>query len=244
VEQRDRDFFRQHGYLDLGKVLSDAEVARFVEFYDRDRSECAYLWRPLGAHQTINCEALMSWREIDEIIRHFKIVAPMQELMGGPLTFEEVCVRHMGPYEGEVSRSFHRDRPHWDEHALRLDYIQAMVYLSDVNADTHCFSLSPESIDEEVLDKEQQIERGGIFDFHGAAGSVAIFNISVLHTATVRPTQQERKTIQTYYGHPERSFLSNDSTIPARLWRDAEDEVVRAFYGKLNPKSELFARAF
>jgi hypothetical protein len=43
VEQRDRDFFRQHGYLDLGKVLSDAEVARFVEFYDRDRSECAYL---------------------------------------------------------------------------------------------------------------------------------------------------------------------------------------------------------
>ena len=243
MDRRDREFFEKNGYLNLGKVLSDEEVAHAVEFYDRDRSECDYLWRSTS-NQTINCDALVSWPEVDEIIRHPGIVPTMQALMGGPITFEEVCVRHMAPYEGEVRHGFHRDRPHWPEHPLRMDYIQAMVYLSDVDEGTHCFSLSPEAIDQEILDREGQLERGGIIDFHGPAGSVAIFNIAVLHTATMRPTQQERKSVQTYYGHSDRRYLSNDSTIPTQLWRDGEDAAVRAFYGKLNPKSKVYARAF
>ena len=47
---------------------------------------------------------------------------------------------------------------------------------------------------EEDIAKEKQLEKAGSVDMHGPAGNAVIFNISVLHTATVRPTQQQRKT--------------------------------------------------
>ena len=127
---------------------------------------------------------------------------------------------------------------------MRMDYIQVMLYLSDVGPESHCFSLSPESIHDEIFAKEKQLEKAGNVDMHGPAGSAVIFNISVLHTATVRPTQQQRKTVQTYYGHSQRSWLSNDSVIPTSLWRDNGDPEVRSFYSNLNPKSRAYAAAF
>ena len=51
----------------------------------------------------------------------------------------------------------------------------------------------------------------------------ALFNVSVLHTATTRPTQEIRKTAQIYYGHRHRAPLANDSAIPATFWRDSPD---------------------
>ena len=119
-----------------------------------------------------------------------------------------------------------------------------MVYLTDVDESTHCFSISPEAAEAPILDKEAQLQRGGIIDLHGPAGTVVLFNLSVLHTATIRPTQQERKTAQIYYGRQDQPHLSNFTTLPARLWRDHPDPEVRAFYSVLNPKSRAFAKAF
>ena len=82
-----------------------------------------------------------------------------------------------------------------------MDYIQLMVYLTDVDEGTHCFSISPESVDEPILEVAENVERNGTVDLHGPAGTVALFNIAVPHTATVRVTQRERKTVQAYYGH-------------------------------------------
>ncbi len=243
LTQEQHAFFRAHGYVDLGRVFSADEVALFVAQYDRDRSDCGYMWKQYGMHQSISCDALVSWPEIDALIRHPNVVPALEELMGGPITFEEVCVRHMAPFEGEGYQGWHRDKAHWPEHPLRMDYIQTMVYLSDVGPDTHCFSISPEGINADILDKEEQLAKVGGVDLHGPAGTVIAFNVAVLHSATVRPTQIERKTVQTYYGHPGRAYLSNDSVIPPRLWRDHQDEAVRAFYGKLNDKSRIYARA-
>ena len=41
------------------------------------------------------------------------------------------------------------------DHPLRLRSLQAMIYLSDVSEGTHCFSLSPESIDDPLEGFEQ-----------------------------------------------------------------------------------------
>ena len=65
--------------------------------------------------------------------------------------------------------------------------------------------------------------RGGVHDLHGPAGTCALFNVAALHTATTRPTNAERKTVQIYYGHRGRAPLANDSSIPATLWRDHAD---------------------
>ena len=148
--------------------------------------------------------------------------------MGGPVCFGEIGLRSMGPYDGTLHQSWHRDKAHWHDHPLRMDYLQLVVYFRDVDAGTHCLSLSPESISDPVLDdKAAQLARGGVHDLHGAAGTCALFNVSVLHTATTRPTQQIRKTAQIYYGHRHRAPLANDSAIPATFWRDARDAETR-----------------
>ena len=150
----------------------------------------------------------------------------------------------MGPYDGPLEQRWHRDLSHALDHPLRTGYLHCMIYLTDVDADSHCFSISPEAANVPILEKEEQLERGGVVNLHGPAGTIALFNVSVLHAATVRPTTRERKTVQTYYGHRAGPVLSHYSTIPARLWRDHPDEDVRGFYGNLNRKSLLFADAF
>ena len=124
--------------------------------------------------------------------------------MGGPVCFGEIGLRYMAPYDGPLHRKWHRDRSHWSQHPLRMDYIQLMVYLTDVDESTQCISSSPESIYEPILeDQHAQLARGGVYDLHGPAGTCALFNVAALHTATTRPTRCERKTVQIYYGHRE-----------------------------------------
>ncbi|MDE2705818.1 MAG: phytanoyl-CoA dioxygenase family protein [Gemmatimonadetes bacterium] len=242
----DYEFFRRNGYVALGQLFSDQDAARLRQGFDEDRATWGRaFWRPLeSAYQTVNCDPLITWPAVEEIIRHPPILDAVEALLGAPICLSEACLRHMAPYEGEGWRRWHRDRPHWQQHPLRTQYVHALVYLADVDETTHCFSLSPEAADAPILDQEDQLARGGIIDLHGPAGTVVLFNLSVLHTATIRPTQRERKSVQIYYGRRDQPHLSNYTTLPARLWRDHSDPEVRAFYSVLNPKSRAFAAAF
>jgi hypothetical protein len=245
MNQQERNFFAQNGFLNLGQLLDQAEVDYFLGLFEQDRKNYPYFWRPYGHHQHANYDALITTPQFDELIRHPKVVPTIETLMGGPLCFGEIGLRWMGPYNGQPHQSWHRDRPHWLEHPLRMDYIQLMVYLSDVSAETHCFSISPEGLDQPILkDQQAQLTRGGVYDLHGPAGTCALFNVAVLHTATTRPTQAIRKTVQIYYGHRQRPYLANDSGIPATLWRDHPDAETRDFYGVLNERTRTLAAAF
>ena len=147
MKQEDYDFFKANGYLSLGKILSDDEVARFVDAFDRDRRDFGRFWKENDIWQTRNGHALLTAPEFDEIIRHPEATEPLQVLMGGEVCFSEISLRHMGPYEGEpipgltswegpIGRRWHRDggdRLMWPEHPLRIGYLQLMVYLSDVS---------------------------------------------------------------------------------------------------------------
>ena len=187
----------------------------------------------------------MTTPEFDGLIRHPEALPVVEALMGGPLCFGEIGLRFMGPYEGELHRAWHRDRAHWREHALRMDYVQLIVYLTDVDSTTHCLSISPEDAAEPTTpDATTQLERRGMVDVTGPAGTCALFNVALLHTATTRPTEAARKSVQIYYGHRSRAPLANDSAIPAALWRDHADAETRAFYGVLNDRTRLLAEAF
>ena len=224
-------------------MLTDEEVAHFVGVFDRDRVDEVHSWRPYENHQVINCDALVTSPEFDGLIRHPKVLPVVEALMGRLICFSEICVRHMVAYDGEPHQQWHKDRPHWPEHPLRMDYIQLMVYLTDVDETTHCFSISPESIHDPIVDTEAQLERAGSRDLYGPAGTAILFNVSLRHTATVRPTQRERKTAQIYYGHRDRTYLSEDSVIPTAFWRDHTDPDVRAFYGNLNERTRVYLAA-
>ena len=248
MKQEDYDFFKENGYLSLGKILSDDEATRFAGLFDRNRRDYSPFWKDNGIWQTQHCDSLLTAPEFDELIRHPRAIEALGALMEGPVCFSEICLRHMGPYAGEpldsmrtwdgqVGRRWHRDGGQdlmWPEHPLRLGYVQLMVYLADVDETTHSFAISPQAFDEEFLDAEAQLERGGVHELHGCAGTAILFNVSRLHTVTVRPTRAQRKSVQVYYGHRRREFLSHQSFVPASLWRDHSDPEVRGFYGVLN----------
>lgn len=245
MNPKDRIFFEEHGFLDMGKVLDDDEVAYFRDMFNNDVREFPNFWHPYGHHQVANYDALISTPQFDELIRHQKILPAIEALMGGPVCFGEIGLREMQSYDGGLNQGWHRDKPHWGDHPLRMDYMQLIVLLTDCSETTHCFSLSPESIHEPVLeDDAQQLERGGEYHLHGPAGTCALFNVSLLHTATTRPTRAVRKTAQIYYGHRDRPYLANDSAIPATFWRDHPDPATRSFYGVLNDRTRLFMAAY
>ncbi|MDA0709243.1 MAG: phytanoyl-CoA dioxygenase family protein [bacterium] len=245
LNQTEIEFFRRNGYIIRTDLLSKTEIDEFLSLFDRDRDQHKYRWHPYGYHQQANYDALVTTPDFDRVVRHPSILSAIGQLMGGPVCFGEIGARYMAPYAGDLHRSWHRDRPHWPDHPMRMDYIQLMIYLTHVTDHTHCFSLSPESIHEPVLaDKEAQLRRGGITDIHGPVGTVCLFNVSVLHTATTRSALNDRKTLQIYYGHRDRPYLANDSVVPPRFWRDDADAEVRAFYGNLNEVTRIYHRAF
>ena len=237
--------FEINGFLNLGQALSHDEVTKYLTMFDGDRANYPYMWHPYGYRQEANYEALISSPRFDELIRHPNIFPKIEALMGGPVCFGEIGLRRMGTYEGEVHQEWHRDRAYWYEHPLRIDYLQLIVYLTDVDESTHCFSISTESISDEPFKSSiDQLRRSEPTHLHGPAGTCALFNVALFHTATTRPTRSERKTVQIYYGHQDRAPLANDSGIPVRLSEHPTDVHTRSFYGNLNERTRLFMRAY
>lgn len=100
-----------------------------------------------GGRQYMNQDALVTAPELaDSLIRHPAILPAVRRLQGDDTCFEDITLRYMPAHEGAAERSFHRDCAYDDAHPLRLRSLQAMIYLSDVDDSTHCFSLSPEAV--------------------------------------------------------------------------------------------------
>ena len=121
--------FARQGFVDLGVVLKGPELTRFQNLYQHDRQAFSFFWHPYGHHQHANYEALLTTPQFDELIRHPRIYPIIEELMGGPLCFGEIGLRSMCEYDGAFHQGWHRDKPHWMEHPLRMDYI-CLLYTS------------------------------------------------------------------------------------------------------------------
>jgi hypothetical protein len=234
--------FREHSAVILPRLLSTDEVGALNEAIDRDRRKHPFMWFTTTSRD-YNCNLWLTEPIFEGLVRHPRVLALVERLMGGACCFEELAVRHRDGARDPVPTGWHRDRPYWREHPLHLDYPQMIYYLNDVDESTHCFSISPEPADGELLDTEAHLERGGAFHFYGRAGSAILFNCATLHGVTLRRTERVRRTIQVYYGHPHRPPLSEVTLIPPRLWRDHPDGEVRRFYGKLNHFTRLMHAA-
>ena len=68
MKKVDYQFFQEHGYVSLGKILTDQELDHFVDVYNRDWMEKKDFWFPYSHYQTINCDALASSSEFDGVI--------------------------------------------------------------------------------------------------------------------------------------------------------------------------------
>lgn len=203
--------FESKGFAIAGSptnpLLTPAELAKFSQLFDADRAAAEH-WKPYYDYQMRNCEPLLSNPAWDGLFRHPKIIAAAEALLGGPVAMGEACLRWMGPQAEREMRRWHRDAPHALHRPRRCGFVHLMLYLSDVDHRSPCWSISPEGASEEVLGTEEQLQRGGTYDLEGPAGTAAFFNLSCLHTATVRPCTRERKSVQVYYAHQD--YLPGD----------------------------------
>lgn len=236
-------FYHANSYVVLPDLLSPAQVAAMNAAIDRDREQNRFMWFCEG-HPDYNCNLLLTEPIFEVAIRHPRLLPLVEQLMGGPFCFEELSVRHTAPRSEGRPTDWHRDRPHWPEHPLNLDYPQVIYYLTDVDEGTHCFTISPEPAAGPLrLEKEAHLARGGTVYFHGRAGSAILFNCATLHGVTLRAGTRHRRIIQVYYGHPDRPSLSQVTLMPPRLWRDHPDPEIRRFYGKLNRYTRVWLEA-
>lgn len=227
-------FFKANSYVILPDLFTPDQVAELNAAMDRDRKENPFMWY-CTTSRDYNCNLLLTQPLFEQTIRHPRVLPLVEKVMGGPFCFEELAVRHRSAETQERDTDWHRDRDYWRDHPLHLDYPQVIYYLTDVDETTHCFSISPEPAAGEILnDKAAHLERGGILNFYGKAGSAILFNAATVHGVTLRKTNKTRRTVQVYYGHPNRPSLSEVSLIPPRLWRDHADPEIRRFYGKFN----------
>ncbi len=230
--------FRDHSCVVIPDLLSPDLVREMNEAMDRDIQANPFMWWTTGS-RNYNCNLLLNEPVFEHAIRPPRLLALLERLMDGPFCFEELAVRHRTGETTAVPTDWHRDRNYWDEHPLRLDYPQIIYYLTDVDETTHCFSISPEPAAGPTLPPQEHLERGGILDFHGTAGSGILFNAATLHGVTLRETNKVRRTIQVYFGHPDRPPVSDVTLMPPRLWRDHDDPEIRRFYGKFNRYSRV-----
>lgn len=237
------DFFKANSYVVLPDLLTPDQVAELNAAMDRDRKVNQFMWYSTTSRD-YNCNLLLTEPIFEQTIRHPRILPLVETLMGGPICFEELAVRHRSAEVQMRDTDWHRDRDYWRDHPLHLDYPQVIYYLTDVDESTHCFSISPEPADGEIInDKSAHIERGGILNFYGKAGSAILFNAATVHGVTLRQTNKVRRTIQVYYGHPDRPSLSEVTLMPPYLWRDHPDPEIRRFYGKFNRFSKVMLQS-
>src|SRR5262249_49635938 len=135
--------FREHSAVILPDLLAPDEVAALNAAIDRDRRDHPFMWFTTTSRD-YNCNLWLTEPIFESVVRHPRVLAVVELLMGGPFCFEELAVRHRDGARDPVPTDWHRDRPHWLEHPLHLDYPQVIYYLNDVGENTHCFSISPE----------------------------------------------------------------------------------------------------
>lgn len=232
--------FARQGWVSLGCILTSDEVKRWQRAYDRDRlDDNAGRWVS-GGVQSVNYDVLLSSPEFAELVRHPSILSALDELMAdGELpALGEISLRHMKPSAvvqpgADVHQGWHRDHPHADLRRHRTGYYTLMLYLSDVDETTPCFSISPEGSADDILPGPQQLAERGFQDMHGPAGTAILFNLSVLHRASghahsVARSTNERKSLQLYYTH--RRYQEGDRGTPEswanemRRWRVERSE--------------------
>ena len=155
----------------------------------------------------------------------------------------DASIQNTEPSEISKPTNWHRDVSHLNGEFQKLLYPQLIIYLTNVDENTHCFSLSPEPQGNQISSTEIQLQKHGVYNFYGQAGDAILLNSNCLHGLTLRKTKIERRILQIYYSHPSSPEVGDNTIIPPRLWRDNPDPRIRRFFGKHNSYSKLVNQA-
>jgi ectoine hydroxylase-related dioxygenase (phytanoyl-CoA dioxygenase family) len=231
--------FKEKGFLVIPDALAKSEVEALNGAIDTDQAVYPQLWQVRGeGGRQQSVAALLSSGAFDIAIRHPSIWPAIEEIMGAEVCFEEFSIMVRLAYAGEpLAPSWHRDTGHWLEHPYCVKNLSVVYYLTDVDADSHCFAIVPERVEQKKEAPDQRDGEGGI-EIYATAGTAILFNAASCHAGIVKRTERERRTIHIYYGHRSQPILSNHTLCPRRLLESANSQE-RDFYGRPNLMTQL-----
>jgi hypothetical protein len=221
--------FQAHGWLDLGQVLSAAEVARWSELFDSTQREFPTCWRMHGGPDTtLTADPLVTTPEFDALVRHPRILAAASAALGATARFWETSIRWIAAMGGRSHPDgWHMDFPGGQGYRMA----QAMIYLTDTDESTPCLAVTPRGRGEAVLTWAEEDRRHPHVECLGRAGSVWLFDPTCYHTARYRGNVV-RKSMQTYFCTAETPMEPQNSphcVVPRRFW-DGSDPAAAEFY--------------
>ncbi len=183
------EFFAGNGYVVVHGALSLSEVATINNGIDADKAAHPEHWdpglRPQG-HVAMTCTALELIRRtevLDDMIYHPSIVPLVRRILGEGVQVSNLSFMRREPCAVEptvdinggdplcLEQKWHREYSGIVEGADRNEFfapsIQVIYYMDDVDAESHCTSIIPESVET----KRQLPKARGNYHFQSTLGS-------------------------------------------------------------------------
>lgn len=211
LSREEKDFLDQNGYLNLGKILTDAQLfsirKKIDELLDREGENAGselldspYIRHPKESGADRLADLVNKGEEFDIFYTQPKVLAAISHVLGKNIKLSSLNYRSAKP--GAGLQKLHVD---WHEAVAPQDYkVCNSIWLLDdfskengatrVVPQTHLKSQLPQDAMQDPMDShvdEVIIE--------APAGSVVIFNSHTWHGGTTNSTAQPRRSIHSYF---------------------------------------------
>lgn len=229
--------FTTRGFTVLPGLVPLPKVVELSRAINRDVKGNPFMWHRFTGSR-VNRNALLSVPGIDEVALDPRVRELVDAIFEGHARFEEAVVMLYDAGGEDSDTDWHRDVPHNLENPFRAEYVQLLVYLSDVGVDARRFAIFPESVEEPIAAAVEIVATRPPFELVGPPGSAILFNASSLHGAQGAPGGRGRRSLHIYYGHRDRPCSSESTIVPERLLRSLSPRD-RVLFEKRNRLSSL-----
>jgi ectoine hydroxylase-related dioxygenase (phytanoyl-CoA dioxygenase family) len=232
--------FAAKGFTLLPGLLELAKVVELSRAINHDIGANPFMWQRFEGSM-VNRNAILSIPGIHELVLHPRVLAPVDAIFEGHACFEEAVVLIHQPGAAEPQTDWHRDVPHNLDNRYRAEYVQLLVYLSNVTDDTHRFAIFPESCDEPIVPAPELVATRQPFELVGAPGSAILFNSSSRHGVRKAAAGRGRRSLHIYFGQAHRPCSSEHTIVPERILRALPPEQRRVFAKRNRLASLIFS---
>lgn len=211
LSQEEKDFLDKEGYLNLGKLLTDAQVKEIndrISFLMNSEGDNAgselldspYIRHPKEAGADRLADLVNKGEIFDIFYTHPRVLAGIAHVLGQSIKLSSLNYRAAKP--GMGSQKLHVD---WHEAVTDGDYkvCNSIWLLDDFTKENGATRIVPGTHHSGVLPQSVLPDPGASFPaeviIQAPAGSVFIFNSHAWHGGTTNRTEKSRRSIHSYF---------------------------------------------
>lgn len=249
------DFFAHNNYGVVADALPPEDIRFLNDFMDRSQREIPVEWgldkKSIYSHGQI----LVYHPELDPYIQGPVTFPLVRAIMGPQVRFAQFDFRDVPRGAGDnAAMRYHRDRSYYPPEGANLSkdrfadcsYVCSIIYLNDVDEDTPCFCVVPNSHLQKYETIEQvREEMGDAFrqvPIRGPAGTAVLYNINIYHTRLPGRADLSRRTQHCYFSCTTSPPLTNWVMIPRRLAEHPDPEL-REYFSQWTEATREFVAA-